>query len=450
MKFQQRKYRFMPSFRMLMTSVIALTVACGAVPALGQEQPVPTRSAPGDDSLFGDNRDKGDAQEKLQIDGRISLGGEFLGNEDLTDGPDNLLATLGPEARLDLTYRPDDDIEAYVSFGAGLDHQLEDGNWTTDATTELREAYLLIDDSIADDIEFQIGRQDFEDGREFLYDEQLDGVRLAYDHQAWRIELAWAREALIPKDLTRRERGRDRVDNFIFHAEYKLTDDWDIAAYVLKQEDRRPGNISPTHFGIQSEGTLGGGFGHWFDFSLQRGKIGARKLRANAVDAGLIYTFPGAARPAIFAGYARGSGGGNATTSREFRQSGLQDNEDRITGRSNVRYYGEALDPDLSNIKIFTLGAGIRPNAASSLEIVAHKYRQVDLDDEDIRGSPISATLNGNSRDIGSELDAIFAVRLFRGIGLEAKLGWFMPGKAFDPPARKDALFGKLRLVYRF
>lgn len=440
----------MPSFRTLMSSIFALAAVLAPTASSAQDRPATTRSEPGDDSLFGDNRDKGDELEKFQIDGRLSLGGEFLRNDDLTDGPDNLFATLGPEARIDLTYRPDDDIEAHVSFSAGIDRQLEDGDWTTDGTTELREAYLLIDDSIADEVEFQIGRQDFEDGREFLYDEQLDGVRLAYDHQAWRLEVAWAREALIPKDLTRRERGRDRVDNFIFHAEYKLTDDWDIAAYVLKQEDLRPGNISPTHFGIQSEGELGGGFGHWFDFSLQRGNVGTRKLRANAVDAGLIYTFPGTARPAVFAGYARGSGGGNATTSHEFRQSGLHDNEDRITGRSNVRYYGEALDPDLSNIKIFTLGAGIRPNASSSLEIVGHKYRQVDLDDDDIRGSPISAILNGNSRDIGSELDAIVAVRLFRGIGLEAKLGWFMPGKAFDAPARKDVLFGKLRLVYRF
>jgi alginate production protein len=128
----------------------------------------------------------------------------------------------------------------------------------------------------------------------------------------------------------------------------------------------------------------------------------------------------------------------------------LQDNEDRITGLGNVKYYGELLDPDLSNIEIFTAGVGIRPSASSSLEIVAHKYRQAKLDDDDIRGSPISPELNGNSKDIGTEVDAILALRLGNGLGLESKLGWFSPGKAFDAPARDDAFFGKLRLVFRF
>jgi alginate production protein len=159
---------------------------------------------------------------------------------------------------------------------------------------------------------------------------------------------------------------------------------------------------------------------------------------------------PVKAKPAIFAGYARGSGGGNATTARNFRQTSLQDNEDRITGLGNVKYYGELLDPDLSNIAVFTLGAGLRPSRASSLEIVGHTYRQVKRDENDIRGSPVSPKLNGIRKGIGTELDAIFTIRLGRGFGLEMKGGWFHPGKGFDQPARDNALFGKVRLVYRF
>lgn len=431
-----------------------IMAAMFSAPVFGQDQPQastpPVRTGPSDDSLFGDNRDKSDEEDSFRIDGRVTLGGEFLDNEELLPDPGFARGTLSADARVDLTWQPDDDFEAFVSFEAGLDHERRNGTWTTSEGTELREAYLLFDDALIKDFQFQIGRQDFEDNREFLFDEQLDGVRVAYDHRKWRVQVAWAREALVPKDIFRKDPGRARVDNFIFHAEYELTRDWDISAYVMKQDDRRPGNVSPTHFGVQSEGKLGAGFGHWFDFSLQRGSIGTRKLRASAVDAGLTYTFPGPARPALFAGYARGSGGGDAVTNREFRQSGLQDNEDRITGRGNVKYYGEVLDPDLSNLEVLTIGAGIRPTELSSFEIIGHKYRQVVLDDDDIRGSPIAAVLNGDSRDIGTELDAIFAIRLVQGVGLEAKVGWFNPGDAFDAPARKDAYFGKVKLVFRF
>jgi alginate production protein len=421
--------------------------AC-AIPAAAQTVSDPQDSK-SNEGLFGDNRGPEDEEREFSIDGRLSLGIQHLDNDEL-DSSQTAQTSITPEARGDFTYRPDDDIEAYVSLEFGVDFDRDDGSWSTTERAELREAYLLVDDFVAKDIEFQIGRQDFEDGREWLYDERLDGVRLAYDHKDWRVEIGYGREELVPKDLFRGNPGREKVDNFVLHAEYEVTSDWDIAGYVLKQDDRRPSNVSPLFFGIQSEGKIGSNFGHWFEFSLQRGTSGTRKLRATALDIGAIYYLPADIKPAIFAGYARGSGGGNAATDRSFRQTGLQDNEDRITGLGNVKYYGELLDPDLSNIEIFTAGVGIRPSASSSLEIVAHKYRQAKLDDDDIRGSPISPDLNGNSKDIGTEVDAIMAVRLGGGLGMEAKLGWFKPGKAFDAPARDDAFFGKLRLVFRF
>ncbi len=421
--------------------------AC-SIPAAAQTVSEPQDSK-SNEGLFGDNRGPEDEAKEFSIDGRLSLGIQHLDNEELVSSQ-TVRSSIAPEARVDFTYRPDDDIEAYVSLEFGVDFDRDDGSWTTTERAELREAYLLVEDIIAKDIEFQIGRQDFEDGREWLYDERLDGVRLAYDHKDWRVEIGYGREELVPKDVFRGNPGRDKVDNFVLHAEYEVTSDWDIAGYVLKQDDRRASNVSPLFFGIQSEGKIGSNFGHWFEFSLQRGTSGTRKLRATALDVGAIYYLPAEAKPAIFAGYARGSGGGNAATDRSFRQTGLQDNEDRITGLGNVKYYGELLDPDLSNIEIFTAGVGIRPTASSSLEIVAHKYRQAKLDDDDISGSPINAAVNGDSKDIGTEVDAILALRLGNGLGLETKLGWFNPGKAFDAPARDDAFFGKMRLVFRF
>jgi alginate production protein len=434
----------------LMASITALCVSQGAwaqtAPPSGDEN----KGVSSNESLFGDNRADKDKDDEFRINGRLTYETKIFDNDDLADGVGNQRVDILPEARVEFTYEPSKDFEAYLALEAGVDFERRGGRWQTTERLEVREAFILIDDSIADDVEFQIGRQHFKDRRKWLYGERLDGVRLAYDHKAWRVEIAYAREELVPKDVINGNPGRDKVDNYIFHAEYEVTKDWDLSAYVMKQDDRKVSSISPLFFGIQSEGKIGGGLGHWFELSVQRGTSGTRKLRGNAIDAGLIYTLPSPISPAIFAGYARGSGGRTAATDRRFRQTGLQDNEDRITGLGNVHYYGEVLDPDLSNLHVYTLGFGIRPSKASSIELIGHKYRQVKLDNDDVRGSPINAVANGLSRDLGKGLDLIGAVRLGRGFGLEAKLGWFKPGKAFDAPARDNAFLAKIRLVYRF
>lgn len=408
-----------------------------------------SRPPNGDESLFGDNAARArDSDDEWQVSARISLETSMLTDVDLDPDTEDDRWRIQPEARLEILHVPDDDLEVFASFEAGYDQERDEGEWRAIERFEVRELYLLADDVLAKDFQLQIGRQDVEDGREWLYDARLDGVRVAYDHRAWRIEAMWGREELVRANLLRSD-GRARpVDAWLLHAEYEVTKDWDLAAYAIKQNDLSSSDVDPFTMGLQSEGRTGA-LGHWLELALQRGTAGARDIRSWAIDAGLIWHLPLPARPALFAGYARGSGGGDAAVTREFRQTGLQDNEDRITGLANVRYYGEALDPDLSNLEIFTAGAGLRPSKATSLELIAHHYRQAARDDSDLRGSPISAELTGDDATIGTELDLALAARIGPRTALEAKLGWFMPGAGF-PEASRDALLAKLRVVMRF
>lgn len=438
---------------MLMVTAVAAAQDAAPTPAPAgsarPDRPDPGRS---DRGLFDDGRVEqkpGEDAKELRIATRLELEVQHLDNFDLDDGEASDVTRIAPELRVELTYEPDEDFLAFLSLELGETFSRRQGDgWDSRGKIEVREAFLHFKDVI-EDVEIQVGRQRFDDGREWLYDERLDALRFIYDEGGLTVEASVARLGLAPIDLLHPKR-RDKTDNFILRAEYELSGDWEIAAYMLVQKDRTADDESPTFFGIQSEGKLVGGLGHWLELSLQRGHDNDQKLRGNAVDAGLIYGFAAPLKPAVFVGFARGSGGENGRIDRNFRQTGLQDNEDRITGLANVRYYGELLDPTLSNLAIYTVGAGIRPTDASSLEVVWHKYRQVRLNDDDIRGSPLEALPEGDHRGIGHEIDVIGALRLGDGLGLEAKLGYFRPGKAFDNDTNDNAFFVKTRLVYRF
>ncbi len=397
-------------------------------------------------TLFDDNRG-GTPEQRFTVSGRLETEAQYLNNFDLDDDERTDRLRLTPEARLELAYRPNKGVLAFLSFELGRDIEDVQGRPPSGRTRlELREAFVLWKDFV-EDFELQIGRQDFEDGREWLFDERLDGVRLVYDENDWEITLAVAREGLVRKDLLRSNRTK-AMDNFLISAEREITEDLDVVGYFFRQQDQVEGETR-NFLGVQAEGEVGSGLDVWLDAAVLRGDDGRGKsLRGYALDAGVIYSFPAPGKPALILGYARGSGGETRKVDRGFRQTGLQDNEDRLSGLANVKYYGELLDPELSNLSILTAGIGFRPSRTSSLELIWHGYKQVDASDDDIRESALRAEPNGDSRSLGFELDAIAAFRLGADLGLEVKLGYFRPGQAFD--SQDDAKFAKARIVYRF
>ena len=78
------------------------------------------------------------------------------------------------------------------------------------------------------------------------------------------------------------------------------------------------------------------------------------------------------------------------------------------------------LDPELSNLKIFTAGIGFRPTASMFVDLVYHEYRQNAFATE-IRNFGLTAAMNqvatAQSKDVGSELDIILRFRNLFGVG---------------------------------
>jgi len=173
------------------------------------------------------------------------------------------------------------------------------------------------------------------------------------------------------------------------------------------------------------------GFRHWLELAKSEGQNRSGNGSGYAVDTGMSYIFRTVGKPTITGGIAYASGDKNSDDqSGAFHQTGLQKNNARLGGVTSFRYYGEVMDPELSNRVITTLGIDIRPIRNLSLDVVFHTYRQdqasTDLGDTRIKSSP-----DGKSKDLGKELDLIVGYRLKSWANMELVLGQFNPGNAF-------------------
>ena len=153
-------------------------------------------------------------------------------------------------------------------------------------------------------------------------------------------------------------------------------------------------------------------------------------MRGNAFDVGATASLALPQRPSLTVGYARGSSG--------FRQTGLQENKTRIGGVKRWQRYGELLNPELANLSVATVGAGVRVLGNSSVELVAHRYRQNRAAGR-VAGSRLSADPQGSRRAVGRELDLLVAVREWKHVELLFKASHFKPGSAFAPGERDAA-----------
>ena len=171
-------------------------------------------------------------------------------------------------------------------------------------------------------------------------------------------------------------------------------------------------------------------------------------------DLGSTYVFEVPLEPSITLGYAFGTGDRNLDDGKDknFRQTGLQANEGDFNGVTDFNYYGELFDPELSNLSIFTIGAGIIPiEEKCSIDLVYHYYLQNEASDS-LRDVGIDAEPDGQSKSLGSEIDLIIGYvnegskSIFE---LAFVLGYFIPGKAF-PSDAENSFLAKLVVQVEF
>jgi alginate production protein len=372
-------------------------------------------------------------------------------DRDLNRGLRDNELTLTPQIGGILVYRPTSWLETTLEVLAEREIPVQEEAFVQLPGGEIRQpvrrrASLLIDQAfvavknVTAPFEFALGRRNYEDERHFLYDTSMDIVSVGYRKGTFRAEAFAGREVLVDLDLApHQHEQRDRIDTLVLYADYRGIPDLRLAAYAIDRNDRAGEEGRPRTYGLRALGNPSYRSSYWAELAVQRGRDEeGRALGGRALDVGYTRRFidvPMHPHVTLAYAFASGDAGPQGGRNREFRQSGLHSNETRLGGFPEFKVYGEALDPDLSNLRILTAGVGFRPTPTVSVELVWHRYR-LDEVSESLRGTALTAEMNQvlPSRDVGRAVDLIVAFRhLFgmRRLGVDLRLGWFSPGEAF-------------------
>ncbi|NOT13765.1 MAG: alginate export family protein [Methylococcaceae bacterium] len=389
----------------------------------------------------------------LTLGGQASIESKTERNFGVSGDPDDDFSYFESYLSLAFLFDPNKHIQIYANPIIRKRVAFEEPqNKIQDPQLEMNLAYLGLSKFIGN-TSLYVGRQRFKDPRRWLFGENLDAAKLAYQNDKFSMEFSASRKNKFEFDFL----NKDPLDsgakfiNYYSYLKYEVNKKTDIGFFVLYQDDQSITDQHPIQFGIQSEGEIIKHLDYWVQGALVRGTDKFKKIRGEAIDVGFTYQFDTRLKPSITLGYAYGSGDKNSNDDVDtaFRQSGFQDNEDKFNGVTRLQYYGEILNPRLSNLMIFTSGIGIRPSQRSSVDVVYHYISQVYASDR-ISGDDLNTNPTGLNSDIGSELDLVAGYQEIKNINTKFVLGYFWPGRAFPETASDGAFLAKLQARYSF
>ncbi len=431
-----------------------------------------------------------DDQLKIQLFGHpLTIGGEigvtprYRHNFNLEPENNRDRVRLDTEAQVELFYFVSPNLAFFVE--GQLDYQQDlyrgsDGTTRGDVEFKRGETWAFWGEILQSEFSLQVGRQNFRESREWWWDEDLDAVRLYFSSAFFNFELGIA-EQLFP--VSTRDDGIDPEEKDVLrilsHASWEWSKKQRLGLFFLHQhdhsrtedieqkiheqfEDENDGNF--TWLGLRSQNRFSsddiGDFSFWADSAWMKGNernvefdesdiegisvveaIEKQRLEGWALDIGLTWELPLSWAPSLTVGY--------AIATSDFRQTGLQDNNDRFRAVSRFRYYGELLRPELSNLQIWTAAATVPFLQNSSVSFLYHHYRQVTPRDS-MRKARIRPDPNGISPSIGQEWDVVIALEEWKHWEMELVTGVFRAGLAYGEQSGEVAVTAIFKVNYNF
>jgi len=360
-----------------------------------------------------------------------------------------------------------------------------DGNGDSQGTLARGQSWVYFDGLADNRVGLHLGRQNLRETREWWWDDDLDAVRIVFDQGPWHAYAGFARE--LTKVATRDEgidpeqKDLDRVFasvSWLWSARQSLEvfglhqrdhSSQPALGSVVSESRQDESDADLTWLGVRAIGQRSledhGTLRYWADLAWVHGDELAygfdddgvvesrarRDVNGYGLDIGASWQTRLPGRPSFTAGFARGSGDGDSDDGSDgnFRQTGLHGNKWRFYGVNRFRYLGEVLRPELSNLDIFTLAAGVPFWQNSSVELVYHHYRQVKAADS-LRDVRVNADLNSVDRHIGDGIDLVIGIREGHQVDLALSAGWFRSGDAYGDLSGKNAWLLNFEFVYFF
>ena len=360
---------------------------------------------------------------------------ELIDDYDLDIDEDDHLSSISSEVNMALSYFSPGRLVAYSELqleGHYLFSQGPDNEEEADQHFRIEQLYLQ-EPLVTGKLGYTFGRQRFKDTRSWWYDENLDALQISWKKQEFFFNGSVARERYFADDFLDEDTEKE-IDYLIFTAGRYLGKRDQTTYLLLTKRDRRPGkHDEPIYVGYQRIGQIGSDVRYWVNAAYLDGEYKQRDLRSMGFDGGITWRATTLLNPFVTLGFAYASGDDDLSDGEDgnFRQTDLQDNEGKSFGITSYNYYGEIMDLDLSNMRIATLGLGFRPASQTSIELSYHHYTQIepdnDLSDTDLERDP-----NGDSPELGEELDIIFAHRADKDFDISFIFGHFRPGEAYD------------------
>ena len=443
----------------------------------------------------------------------LDLDGDLTEIEDLARGltPRDDQWRINQGLQTDLFYAYSNQASVYLEMKffwrnlVAADNVQTNDNWLV----ERGEMWLYLGNLFDSPFGLQVGRQRYFDAREWWWDEDMDSVRLRFDLETVHAEIAVAHE-LFPVVLNGDgiEPEHDDVVHILGSASWAWAERQEVGLFALHSEDyssrqpldtqcaagsELPPTLTPeeitffqsgcvdyedesdadmTWLGVSAEGRwkipAKGRIDYWFEAagvfgtetytdytgetdSRRVAEVDTHSVSGFGFDIGGTWILPVSGQPSVSAGYAYGSGDKGMTAFHDtgFRQTGFQDNSDRFRGVASFRYYGELLDPELSNLHIVTTGFGFRFLKKSSIDFLYHWYQQAEaapfMRDIDFKRDP-----SGLSRDIGQEWDMILGIEDWNPFEFKIVGSIFRPGKAFAPEEGDLSFLVAFRFRFNF
>ncbi len=407
----------------------------------------------------------------LSVSGEAELAIEAVDPIVRGEGPGGGERVLfGPEIEAEAFYTLGEPLSFFAQVRAGYEWDVlaETRSGVSAGFVELGEMWVYSENILGSGLSVELGHLDFEDDRTWWWDEELFAIRVDYEGP-FDAELALA----YPIARTRSDQhfidpdaaGRLRL---LGEATWEWAESNSLELFFLLERDRSGdrslGRVRSEDREDESDARLLwvgpraiGGFaagegilGYWLDAAIVVGEedvvafepvgfgrsviedVRAQDVRGWGFDAGLTWFLPGTLEPRGTLGVAMGSGDSSPGRGRDrgFRQTGLHGNEIGFGGVQRFGTYGRLLDPELSNLAVLTVGAGVSLFESSSADLVYHHYRLLEPADE-LRDARIETAFDGRRRDVGHAIDLVLAIEEHDRFEMELSVSAFRAGPAW-------------------